>query len=170
VASGLVLMIFSIASMAFFNPTHDMTTGYVLGFLSMFIALSVIFVATKQYRDKELGGSITFLRATSLGLLIGLIATVFYVGGWEVYFNNSVPDFYTKYAEMEAANLAKSGLDSASIAAERAEGMEFAKELESNMPYRMLFTSLEFYPVVILFSLISGAIFRKKQPTQSSNT
>ena len=47
-----------------------------LGYTIMLIGFSMIFVATKKYRDDELGGVINFGTAFKVGLGISLIAGV----------------------------------------------------------------------------------------------
>ena len=51
-----------------------------IGYLVMVIALSLIFVGVKQYRDKHLGGVIKFGKAFLIGLYISLVAGAIYVG------------------------------------------------------------------------------------------
>lgn len=45
----------------------------IFGYLIMLIALSMIFVGIRKYRDTELGGVIKFLPALGLGLAISVI-------------------------------------------------------------------------------------------------
>ncbi|HVK80448.1 MAG TPA: DUF4199 family protein, partial [Verrucomicrobiae bacterium] len=52
-----------------------------LGYLVMIVALSMIFLAVRDYRNKKLGGVIKFLPAFGLGLLVAAVAGVAYVIG-----------------------------------------------------------------------------------------
>ena len=61
----------------------------VLGYLIILVALSVIFVGIKRYRDRELGGVIRFGQAFLVGLGISLVAGVIYVVCWEVYLKST---------------------------------------------------------------------------------
>ena len=56
-----------------------------LGFLVMCIAFSSVYMAVKQYRDRTLGGIISFTTALLMGLGISAIAAVVYVAVWELY-------------------------------------------------------------------------------------
>ncbi len=58
--------------------------GMVAGYLSMLVALIFVFVGVKRYRDVHLGGVITFWKAVGVGLGIGLVASLFYILGWEL--------------------------------------------------------------------------------------
>jgi hypothetical protein len=50
-----------------------------VGYLSMLISFSFIYVAVKNYRDKQNGGVISFGQAFKMGLLITLIGATIYV-------------------------------------------------------------------------------------------
>ncbi|MEM7248161.1 MAG: DUF4199 domain-containing protein, partial [Acidobacteriota bacterium] len=52
-----------------------------LGFLVMLLGFSVIFVAVKQHRERDLGGVIKFGRAFLLGLGITMVASLLYTIG-----------------------------------------------------------------------------------------
>ena len=54
------------------------------GYLVMLVALSVIFVGVKKYRDQELGGVIRFKTAFLMGLGITAVASIIYVVVWEI--------------------------------------------------------------------------------------
>lgn len=91
--SGVILAVLFLATLHFGNLSES--AGMAVGFLTMFIALSVIFVGVKRYRDEELGGVIRFWPALKLGIGMALIASLFYVLGWEAYL------FATDYAYVE---------------------------------------------------------------------
>src|SRR3982750_1727451 len=54
------------------------------GALSRSVDLTAVFLGVKAYRDKVLGGAIRFLPALGIGLGISAVASVFYVIGWEI--------------------------------------------------------------------------------------
>ena len=71
----------------------------VLGYLIMLVALSVIFVGIKRYRDREFGGVIRFGQAFLVGLGISLVAGVIYVVCWEVYLKSTGYTFIGEYTQ-----------------------------------------------------------------------
>ena len=133
-----------------------------LGYLIMLVALSVIFVAIKRYRDRDLGGIITFGTAMLIGLGISVVAGVIYVAVWETYLAQTDYAFINDYFE-------------SALAAKEAEGItgpeleSFVNDMESmrtqyaNPAFRLPMTFLEIFPVGLLISLVSAAILRKSE-------
>src|ERR1051326_5276887 len=82
--AGLIvssLMVITIAA-CYNNPNFQ--SNMVLGYASMILSFSAIFVGIKMFRDKYNGGVITFGRAFTIGLFITLIASTIYVLAWLV--------------------------------------------------------------------------------------
>ena len=115
--------------------------GMLESYLIMLVALSMVFVGIKQYRDKVLGGVIRFGPAFLLGLGISAVAGVLYVLGWVICAHGAT-----------AAELAKAS----------AEAQEFARSYASPL-VRMSYTFIEIFPVGILVSLISAALLRNSR-------
>jgi len=139
--------------------------GMVAGFASMILAFSLIFVAVKNYRDKENGGVISFGKAMQIGLLITLVTSTVYVVIWLIdyaYFN---PDFLDKYNAITLKALKESGANAARIQAKAAEMKEFGKMYDSNIFYRAGVTYTEILPVGVIVSVISALILKRKPKT-----
>ena len=134
----------------------------LVGYLIMLIALSVIFVAIKQYRDKELGGVIRFSQAALLGIGISAVAGVAYVIVWEIYLNVSDYVFIHDYAAAILAETKAAGATDAEYAAKVAE-MEAMKVDYANPLKRLPMTFIEIFPVGLLVSLIAAAILRNSR-------
>ena len=135
--------------------------GEVIGYTTMVLAFLMIFFGIRQYRENVAGGSITFGRALSVGLLITLVATVIYVATWEVIYYRFSPDFLDKYAAYTVENARKSGASPAEIDAKIKEAAAF-KESYKNPLVNIAYTFLEPLPVGILIALISAAALRRK--------
>ena len=130
-----------------------------LGFLVMFIAFSMIFVAIKQHRDATLGGVISFATALSMGLGISAVAGIVYVAVWEFYLIVTDYEFVDTYARSIAeAGKLDSGSD-AELAQAAAEAKKF-KEQYLNPLIRLPMTFVEIFPVGLLVSLFSAAVLR----------
>lgn len=136
--------------------------GMALGYLSMLIAMSLVFVGVKRFRDEHQGGVIRFGKAFLVGLGIAGIACLFYVIGWELYMWATDHRFMTEYMAKALAEKQASGASAADLAAFKAEMDGFA-EMYRNPLLRMLITLSEIAPVGLLVPLISAAILRKSE-------
>ncbi len=131
-----------------------------IGYLVMIIALSMIFVGVKQYRDNYLGGVIKFGKAFLVGLYIALIASAFYVGSWEIYLQTSDVNFMETYATSVIENMKAEGASEEAIS-EMEDQIQFYSDMYENPIFRVLLTLSEILPVGLIISLISAALLRK---------
>jgi len=141
-----------------FDP-DNMKNGELIGYTTMLISLSTIFIATKQLRDKELGGKIKFGKALLLGLAITSVAGVFYVAGWEIYQSMTPDNFVEQYMDYMESEMVASGQSQEEVDAyfESQKGM--MELYQNNMAVRMGITFMEIFPVGLLISLINGLVF-----------
>lgn len=140
---------------------HDWENGEMIGYTTMVIALSSIFFGVKAYRDKHLGGSISFGKAFLTGLYITLIASTLYVATWMVISANMEQDFMESYIAHTEAKLKESGTPEAEIAAE-VEQMRAMGELYKNPVVKVGFTYMEILPVGLLISLVCAAMLKRR--------
>src|ERR1700754_727357 len=77
--AGLIVSTVMSISIATCYKNDNYEGSEVLGYTSMIIAFSMIFVAIKNYRDKYNNGVISFLKAFKIGLFVTLIAGTLYV-------------------------------------------------------------------------------------------
>ena len=138
----------------------------VIGYTSMVLAFLMIFFGAKSYRDNVGGGSISFVRALVIGLLITVIGSVCYVATWLVINYTMLPDFADQYAAYAIEQVKKSGASQAEIDAKTKE-MEDMKATLKNPVTNAAATFLEPLPVGVLMALISAAVLRRKRPGES---
>lgn len=136
--------------------------GMAIGYTTMLLALSVIFLAVKHRRDQVNGGVIKFLPAFLMGLGISAVAGVFYVIAWEAVLALSGMDFGAIYAEHLTEAAKARGASEAELAAEIAKAEAFAK-MYANPLYRMPITFTEILPVGLLVSLVSALLLRNSR-------
>ena len=136
--------------------------GMVIGYLTMLVALSTVFVAIKRRRDAELGGVIGFWPAFGLGLGISVVAGVLYVLTWEAAVAVAHLDFASSYAKTVIAEQQAKGVTGARLAELVAE-MERFKVQYANPLYRLPMVFAEIFPVGVLVSLVSAALLRNRR-------
>jgi hypothetical protein len=159
IIAGLIVTAMMIWSTAQFYTNTNWQPSALLGYTTMLVAFSFIFVAVRNYRDKYNEGSVTFGRAFLIGLYITLIASVMYVVVWMIDYYLFVPDFLEKYTERMMQEAASKGEDTATMQAE----MEVYKKLYTNPLYVVLLTFAEILPVGLVVSLIVAAILKRKR-------
>jgi Protein of unknown function (DUF4199) len=137
------------------------TLGMVLGYLSMLIAMSLVFVGVKRFRDEHKGGVIGFWKAFGVGLGIAGIACLFYVLGWELYMSLTDNAYMADYIATAIAEKQAGGASAAEVAAFKAE-MDGFVEMYKNPLIRFAITLSEIAPVALLVPLISAALLCRR--------
>jgi hypothetical protein len=137
---------------------HDDTAMWVT-YLIMLIALSLIFVGVKRYRDVECGGVIRFGRAFLLGLGMAAVAGLIYAIGWEIFQSVSGYDFVGEYSASMIERMRAEGAAAAAIEAREAEMRDFAESYRNPL-FRLPMVFLEIFPVGLLVALVSAALLR----------
>ncbi|VXC18173.1 conserved membrane hypothetical protein [Flavobacterium sp. 9AF] len=143
------------------NCTFDFEKGMLIGYSSMLIAFSLVFVGIKNYRDKFNQGTINFGKAFKIGSIIVLIASTIYVVSWLINYFYFIPDFAEKYSEHMINNLKQEGASAIEIEAKTKEMIEFSK-MYKNPLINALITYTEILPVGLLVTLVSAIILKRK--------
>jgi hypothetical protein len=147
------------------NGAITPANGQLLGYSTMVIALSMVFVGIKNFRDNHQNGSITFGKAFKIGILISVIAAVCYAITWEFTYNFLMPNFMedmTKYYNEEQI---KNGATAEQLAAAKAQ-MDQLKAWYKNPILRFAMTMVEILPVGLIITIVSAALLRKKNSVQ----
>jgi len=132
-----------------------------LGYSIMLIGFSMIFVATKKYRDEDLGGVIKFWTALKIGLGISLIAGIVYVTVWEINLYFTDYEFIGEYTESIIKSARESGASPEELEA-TIEQMRQMEEQYGKLWFRLPMTFIEIFPIGLLISLISATLFRNQ--------
>ena len=162
VIAGLVVGGVNFAMVVGLAGKPHIENGMLIGYATMLVALSAIFVGIKQQRDRELGGVIRFWPAFGMGLAISVIAGVFYVFAWELSQAITGGDFAQTWANYMLDQARAKGADTAEIAKISAEMAEF-KIQYANPWFRLPMTFSEIIPVGVLVSLVSAGLLRNSR-------
>jgi hypothetical protein len=159
--AGVIVTSVMVAAMAgcFKNPEFE--GSMLLGYSSMLVAFSMIFVGVKNARDKYSDGTISFGKAFKIGLMIALIASTIYVVVWMIDYYYFLPDFFDKYSAHIIAKMKSSGASLAEIQKKTVELQDSGK-LYKNPIYCPMFTYLEILPVGLLVTLVAALILKRK--------
>jgi hypothetical protein len=142
------------------NGTINNHNGEVIGYTAIFLSFLLVFFGIRSYRENA-GGTITFGRAFSAGILITLISCVFYVASWEIIYFKMMPDFFDKYAARSIAEMHEKGASAEAIAAKTKE-LATMKELYNKPLINAAITFIEPFPVGLIVTLASAGILRRR--------
>jgi hypothetical protein len=144
------------------NGHPPLKYGVLLGYLTMLVALSLVFVAIKRRRDVDLGGVIPFWQAFGLGLGISVVAGLFYVLAWEAALAVTKMDFASDYAKAVLEQQRAQGASAADLARSAAEMAKFQADYARPL-YRLGMTFAEIFPVGLLVSRVSAGLLRNSR-------
>ena len=159
VIAGVVVGGFMLITFAVFSGMPPLKYGMLIGYTTMLIALSAVFVGIKRHRDVERGGVIGFWPAFGVGLGISFIASLFYVVAWELVQAMSDMDFATSYSNAILAKEKAAGASAEALAKMAAEFETFKVQYADPM-FRLPMTFMEIFPVGVVVSLVSAGLLR----------
>lgn len=158
IMAALILFIFLLNSG---QPNFEW--GQVIGYASMIIALSTVYMGIKSYRDRQQAGILSFSRAFTVGILISLFACVVYVIIWLIYLQTDAgSEMMDQYMAYSLDQMEKSGADAASIEEKRQQFEQYSKMYE-NPVVRIGVTFMEIFPVGLIIALVSALLLRRGQ-------
>ena len=160
-----VLMLSSVNYLSHCEGNVDYDTSMLIGYASMLIAFSLVFVGIRNYRDKYNGGVISFGKAFKIGIVMVLIASTIYVVAWLIDYFFFIPDFMEKYSAHTLDELKAGGASQIEIDKQAKEMANFAK-MYKNPFFNAMMTYVEILPVGLIVTLISSLILKRKTVTK----
>jgi len=142
----------------FSGYVDNLNYGELVGYASMVVSFSMIFVGVKKYRETLQNQKIGFLNAFLVGLGISLIATLCYVISWG-FIDGFVDGNFIDTYEASTMEALKAKNASSEELAETQKTMDGYRELYSNPFTKAGITAVEVFPVGLLISLITAIIF-----------
>lgn len=136
------------------NP--DFKANDVLGYAAMVVVFSLVYFGVRNYRNKQLDGSISFGKAFKVGALISLVASTLYVVVGLSYYYLFAPEFIDKYIQYVLKNTSEANLPA------RTKEMAEYKEMYKNPAFAIIVTYAEVLPVGLVVALVSALILKKK--------
>ena len=156
-----VLMLLSVNSVSHNEGNFDYNRSLLIGYASMLIAFSLVYVGIRNYRDKYNGGVISFGKAFKTGIMIVLIASTIYVVAWLIDYFFFMPDFMEKYSAHMLDQLKASGASQTEIDKQAQEMADFARKYK-NPFFNAMMTYMEILPVGLIVTLISSLVLKRK--------
>jgi len=156
-----ILMLFTVNYISHCKGNVDYDTSMLIGYASMLIAFSLVYVGIRNYRDKYNEGVISFGKAFKIGIMMVLIASTLYVVAWLIDYFFFIPDFAEKYSAHTLDKLKASGASQIEIDKQTKEMANFARMFK-NPFFNAMMTYVEILPVGLIVTLISSLILKRK--------
>ncbi len=141
------------------EPNYDL--GEIIGYATMVLCMTFVFLGIREYRNHELNGSISFGQALKVGVLIALIPSVAFGVYDLIYVIWLDPDFYdtyyAQYIEEMKNTMPESELEKALA------DMEAQKELFMNPFMQFLVMFLTVFLIGFVISLISSMVLKRAE-------
>ena len=157
--AGLIVGGFEFVTFGWFSGLPPLQYGLLIGYATMLIALSAVFVGIKRHRDLDRGGVIGFWPGFAIGLGVSLVASVFYVLAWEAVQVMTDMDFAQAYAQAIIASAQEKGASAEALAKLGADMDAFKIQYRDPL-FRLPMTFAEMFPVGVLVSLVSAGLLR----------
>lgn len=164
IAGILMISMFLISFSLMEQGILSFNNSELFGYTTMIVVLSLIFFGIKSFRDKHNNGTMTYWKGFKVGISIAAVASLFYAGGWEVYYNSTdlKETFMPRYTELTIKKMQHAGKSQEEINKKREEMKMFA-EWYKNPFIRFGMTLMEIFPVGLVITLISAGILRRKE-------
>ena len=161
--AGIVVSILMLLSLNISNAGGhiDFDKGLLIGYASMLIAFSFVFVGIRNYRNKYNEGVISFGKAFKIGIMMVLIASTIYVVAWLIDYFFFIPDFLEKYSAHMLDKLKATGASQLEIDKKTKE-MATLGRMYKNPFFNAMMTYVEILPVGLIVTLISSLILKRK--------
>lgn len=156
-----VLMLLSVNNLSHCEGNVDFDTSMLIGYASMLLSFSLVFVGIKNYRDKYNDGIISFGKAFKIGIMIVLVASTIYVIAWLIDYFYFIPDFIEKYSGHMIDQLKEKGASQAEIDKQTADMANFAR-MYKNPFFNAMMTYIEILPVGLVVTFVSSLILKRK--------
>jgi len=135
--------------------------GEILGYAGIVMAGLIVFFGIRSYRQNVGGGRLTFGRGLAVGVLITLIASVFYVATFQVLYFKLMPGYGDKIVACMVERARTSGASPQKVQEIARQGETF-KRLWDNPLTNAALTFIEPFPVGVVIAAVSAAILRKR--------
>ena len=157
--SGAVSAAMMLATVPFMH-TIGFDHGLVVGYTAIVLSFLFVFFGIRSYREAN-GGTLSFGRGFSVGILITFISCLFYVATWELIYFKLSPGFWEKYTAYALEQVKTSGGTPEQVEAKAKQFAEF-KVMYDNPLVNVAFTFVEPFPVGLAVTLISAGVLRRR--------
>lgn len=141
--------------------------GEVLGYTTIVASFLLVYFGIRSYRDRVAGGTMTFGRGFTVGILITLVSSACYVATWEFIYFKLNPGFVDQYAAYAIERARASGASQQEIEATTRQLEQFKVQYQNPL-INTAITFMEPFPIGLVVTLISAAILRRARQEEAT--
>jgi hypothetical protein len=141
-------------NMMYTNP--DYKGNDVLGYATLIIIFSLIYVGVRKYRNNYLDGKISFTQALKEGALACFVASTVYVMIGLFYYYVFAPDFIDVFTDYMIKHSAPDQVEATTAQ------MASFKEMYKNPLFSIFISYMEVLPIGMIVALVSAFLVKKK--------
>lgn len=162
--SGLLMVgLFILSWVVVGNNPDNYSISEVIGYSTMVLCLSLIFMATHRHRQAQpASAGYSYGRGLVLGLGVTAIASVLFGLYSAVLMTVVEPEFADQYYQHYIEQVRQDTTMTPAQQEAHIAQMNADREMFSNPVMQFLVMSLTVFPVGLLISLVSAAIFRRR--------
>ena len=159
IATAIITLFFWLTH-TFWIEENDFSMGEILGYVSMVLAFTMIYFGVRSYRNLQPGQKISLGKAFMVGLSITIVASVWYVIGWMIYYEQN-PEIMNSFFKQSIEQIRQSDLSTTEMQVRITEMKQFQQNYKNPL-VRIGFTLMEILPVGLVMSAISAIILKRK--------
>lgn len=159
VISGGLSSLMMLATMPFMHQI-GFDKGLIVGYTAIVLSFLLVTFGIRSYREQS-GGTITFTRGFTVGILITLISCAFYVATWQLIYFKLQPGFMDEWETYAVERVRAEGGGAEKIEATRQQLRSFKKAYDNPLT-NAAYTFIEPFPVGLLVTVISAAALRRR--------
>lgn len=164
--SGVVSSLMMLATAPFIDRI-GFDHGAVIGYTAIVASFLLVFFGIRSYREQA-GGSLTFGRGFTVGILITVISCVCYVATWELIYFKLRPNFWEEYTTYAIEHQRAAGATPEALEKTRKQMADF-KVTYDNPIINAGMTFLEPFPIGLGITIISAGVLRRKRGREDSS-
>ena len=157
IMSGVFLVFYLIGGEP--DPSHY-RTGEIVGYTTMILSMLTIFFGMRSYRNKKLGGYITFIKGFLLGILIAAFAGLIFAAFSTFETAVLMPDFTDNYYNYQIEQLESSDLPQEQVQ-QRIEQMKNMPAFVKHPIFQGFLMGITVFLIGLPIAIISALILRK---------
>lgn len=160
--AGIIMTLCFLTPYFIWGKDVDLSKGEIIGYTSMVICLTAVFFGIKNYRDRKLGGVISFGNAFGLGLEISGVAGVIFGIYNVILYKYLAPDLSQRLMDYYKNKIINSG-QSQEVIANQLKEMQSQAGFYGNPLIMGLVMILTVFAIGIVISLISAFVLKSKR-------